>query len=66
MCPFCISAAWLIAGGATSTSGLAAAAMRKLRRRNVAGNHLASTLTRQFGKANVRLEIGSNSQQRKG
>jgi hypothetical protein len=39
MCPFCIATAMMIAGGVTSTSGVAAFAIRKLGVKNVADNN---------------------------
>ena len=41
MCPMCITTAMLIAGGITSTGGLAAVAMRRFGVKNAAGNHPA-------------------------
>jgi hypothetical protein len=41
MCPFCITTAMMIAGGVTSTSGVAAFAIRKLGVRNAAENNPA-------------------------
>jgi hypothetical protein len=38
MCPVCITTAVLIAGGATSTGGLAAIAIRKFGGKNAADN----------------------------
>ncbi len=43
MCPLCITTAVLIAGGATSTGGLAAVAIRKFAMKNAADNHPAPT-----------------------
>jgi hypothetical protein len=41
MCPFCITTAMMIAGGVTSTSGVAAFAIRKLGVKNAADNNPA-------------------------
>jgi hypothetical protein len=43
MCPFCITTAMMIAGGVTSTSGVAAFAIRKLGVKNAADNHTVAT-----------------------
>jgi hypothetical protein len=43
MCPMCITTAALIAGGATSTSGLAAIAIRKLGVKNAVDNNSVPT-----------------------
>ena len=41
MCPFCITTAMMIAGGVTSTSGVAAFAIRKLGVKNAGDNKTA-------------------------
>ena len=43
MCPLCITTAMLIAGGVTSTGGLAAIAIRKFGVKNAADNQPAPT-----------------------
>ena len=46
MCPFCITTAMMIAGGVTSTSGVAAFAIRKLGAKNAADNNPAPPLSK--------------------
>ncbi len=45
MCPVCITTAVLISGGVTSTSGLAAIAIKMFGVKNASDNHPASTLS---------------------
>ncbi len=54
MCPFCITTAMMIAGGVTSTSGVAAFAIRKLGVKNAGDNNTAppsSELSREKGRS---------------
>jgi hypothetical protein len=43
MCPFCITTAMMIAGGVTSTSGVAALAIRKLGVKSAVDNDPVAT-----------------------
>jgi hypothetical protein len=50
MCPFCITTAMMIAGGVTSTSGVAAFAIRKLGVKNAGDNNPAPDSSKLTGK----------------
>jgi hypothetical protein len=50
MCPFCLATAVLIAGGAISTGGLAAIAIRKFGGRNTGDNDPAQPGPNSFDK----------------
>jgi len=47
MCPVCIATAVLTAGKVTSSTGLAAVAIKKLGSRNAVNNHPAPTPTKE-------------------
>jgi hypothetical protein len=65
MCPFCITTAMMIAGGVTSTSGVAAFAIRKLGVKNAADNHLVARPSKLSRKMNGAGKVLPSSNQRR-
>ena len=63
MCPVCITTAVLISGGVTSTTGLAAIAIKMFGVKNAADNHPASTLSQLLRKKNGARELIPNAKE---
>ena len=64
MCPVCVTTAVLISGSVSSTSGLAAIAIKMFGVKKAADNHPASTLSELFRKRNGAGELIPNAKEK--